>query len=169
MSEFQSFTKQVPRARERTWRSVCNWLFKSFGLDTEQYDLSVMAVVRFRMDIIYWELMPFGGSQNWKEYVNIVIERGMPLVLFVQAFERIGSTSQVQEEGTEVTDSPAEEHTVLGEEEDDDVPREPTGEADEGEHIPELVEQVEREGQEQFDAMEDDSSDEEDVDPIPRN
>ena len=43
-SEFKSITKVVPRARERTWRSICKWLlpFKAFSFNQEQHDLSVM-------------------------------------------------------------------------------------------------------------------------------
>ena len=58
LSEFKSFWKRVPRAREKTWASICNWLFKSFKLDRDLVELSVRAVVRFRTDIIFWELMP---------------------------------------------------------------------------------------------------------------
>ena len=35
LSEFSSITKKVPRARERTWISISNWLFKAFGLNRD--------------------------------------------------------------------------------------------------------------------------------------
>ena len=35
LSEFSSITKKVPRARERTWISISNWLFKTFGLNRD--------------------------------------------------------------------------------------------------------------------------------------
>ena len=41
-------------------------------------------------------------------------------------------------------------------------PRQATGEADEGEHIPEIVEEFQREGEQQNHAMDDDSSDDDD-------
>lgn len=57
----------------------------------------------------------------------------------------------------------------MGDAEDDVAAREPNGEADEGEEIAELVEQVEREGEEANSVVDDDSSDEEDTYPVLRN
>ena len=50
-------------------------------------------------------------------------------------------------------------------------PRQATGEADEGGHIPEIVEEFQREGEEQHNAMNDDSSDDDDDDDyhVPHN
>ena len=45
LSEFSSITKKIPRARERTWISISNWLFKAFGLNRNEHEISVMAVV----------------------------------------------------------------------------------------------------------------------------
>ena len=41
------------------------------------------------------------------------------------------------------------------------------GEANEGERIPEIVEQMEQKDREHFDALNEDSSDDEDGDPVP--
>ena len=40
--------KKIPRARERTWISISNWLFKAFGLSRDEHEISVMAVVSRR-------------------------------------------------------------------------------------------------------------------------
>ena len=48
LSEFSSITKKIPRARERTWISISNWLFKAFGLNRDKHEISVMAVVSRR-------------------------------------------------------------------------------------------------------------------------
>ena len=48
LSEFSSITKNVPRARERTWISISNWLFKAFALNRDEHEISVMAVVSRR-------------------------------------------------------------------------------------------------------------------------
>ena len=42
--------------------------------------------------------MPLEETNNWRDYVNIVAQRGLPLVLFVQAFDKVGSSSQIEEE-----------------------------------------------------------------------
>ena len=48
-------------------------------------------------------------------------------------------------------------------------PRQATGEADEGEHIPEIDEEFQREGEQQNNAMDDDSSDDDDDYHVPHN
>ena len=48
LSEFSSITKKIPRARERTWISIFNWLFKAFGLNRDEHEISVMVVVSRR-------------------------------------------------------------------------------------------------------------------------
>ncbi|KAK8445008.1 hypothetical protein SEVIR_9G242955v4 [Setaria viridis] len=117
--------------------------------------------------------MPLEG----RAYVNSCTKHGLPLILFVEVFRKIGSSSQMQEEvgsvevraeeGVESIDGQNEEDNEDGVEggdaEDEDAIREPNGEADEGEYIPRLVEQVEREGEEANGAMDDDSSDEDDA------
>ena len=57
LSEFSSITKKVPRARERTWISISNWLFKAFGLHRDEHEISVMTVVN-RREPVFWELLP---------------------------------------------------------------------------------------------------------------
>nr|TKV93231.1 LOW QUALITY PROTEIN: hypothetical protein SEVIR_9G212900v2 [Setaria viridis] len=77
--------------------------------------------------------------------------------------EEVGGTEVQTEEGVQSTDGLNEENDEDGAEEgdaeDDVATREPNGEADEGEDIPELVEHVEREGEKANGAMDDDSSD----------
>ena len=43
---------------------------------------------------MFWELLPLEGTQNWRNYVNISSSRGLPLVLFVQAFEKISFSTK---------------------------------------------------------------------------
>src|SRR6185436_5513409 len=88
LSEFSSITKKIPRARERTWISISNWLYKAFSLSRDEHEISVMAVVS-RREPIFWQLLPLEVMQNWRNYVNISSSRDLPLVLFVQAFEKI--------------------------------------------------------------------------------
>ena len=42
--EFSSI-KKIPRAKERTWISISNWLFKAFAFNRDEHEISVMAVV----------------------------------------------------------------------------------------------------------------------------
>ena len=181
LSDFSSFRKEVPRARERTWVSICNWLFKAFGLNREQHEISVMAVVN-RREPIFWELLPLQGTQNWRNYVNLTTSRGLPLVLFVQAFEKATISTEAADEdggqgGTVLEDSETmhgqadEDPDTMNEAaEDGDAsqePREATGEADEGEDNPRIVNEFQREGEEHV--VDDSSSDDEDNYSVPQN
>ena len=108
-----------------------------------------------RREPVFWELLPLEGTQNWRNYVNISSSRGLPLVLFVQAFEKISFSTEAggdhEEQGdivledTETMHEPHEEGAELEIVEDgtnaSHEPRQATSEADEGEHIPEIVEE----------------------------
>ena len=72
LTEFSSITKILPRAREMTWISITNWLFKGFGLNRDEHEISINAVVS-RREPVFWELLPLEGTQNWRNYVNISI------------------------------------------------------------------------------------------------
>ena len=134
-----------------------------------------MAVVS-RREPVFWELLPLEGTQNWRNYVNISSSRGLPLVLFVQAFEKISFSTaaggeqegqgEIVSEDAETMHEPCEEGGELEIVEDDThaahEPRQATGQVDEGEHIPEIVEEFQREDEQQNNAMNDDSSDDDD-------
>ena len=45
LSEFSSIKKKIPRARERTWISISNWLFKAFGLNRDGYVISFVLLI----------------------------------------------------------------------------------------------------------------------------
>ena len=61
LTEFSSISKKLPRARERTWISITNWLFKAFGLNRDEHEISVMAVIS-RREPVFWELLPLEGT-----------------------------------------------------------------------------------------------------------
>ena len=94
LTEFSSITKKLPRARESTWISITNWLFKAFGFNRDEHEISVNAVVG-RREPVFWELLPLEGMQNWRNYVNISTSQGLPLALFVQAFEKVRFSTKV--------------------------------------------------------------------------
>ena len=82
----------------------------------------------------------------WRRFVEVSTERGLPLVIFVQAYEKVGGSSEMNEDIQEVDNDtvqrPADAAETIG------PVNEPTGEADEGEAIPSLIEQMEREDEE---------------------
>jgi hypothetical protein len=129
--------------------------------------------------------VPLEGTNNRRDYVNIAINRGLPLVLFVQAFEKVGSRSQVEEEvhgeretimedttdeGSEAIHESIEGISEEGQEGGGAYPpHEATGEVDEGEVNPEIVKHFERENEDHNNAMDDDSSGDEEEHPIPHD
>jgi hypothetical protein len=48
--------------------------FRAFHVDTEQHDLSIMALIN-RRGSLYWELMPLQGTEPWKSYIKTVTTR----------------------------------------------------------------------------------------------
>ena len=147
-----------------------------------------MALIN-RSHPVCWELMPLEGTANWRRHVTQAIEIGFPVVLLVQAFEKGGSSAQVNEEtdcgeegeeggeegegeGAEEGEEGAEEgeegeegadeEEEAGVEVDDELPFEGAGEIDEGEENPEVLRQYNREAEDDERALEEDSSDDED-------
>ena len=88
MSEFSSITKNYPELERGLGFQYPIDSFKAFALNRDEHEISVMTVVS-RREPVFWELLPLEGTQNWRNYVNISSSRGLPLVLFVQAFEKI--------------------------------------------------------------------------------
>jgi len=143
-----------------------------------------MAVIN-RSEVLFWELMPLEGTHNWRDYVNIATHRGLPLVLFVQAFDKGGSSSQIEEEVhvhqdttqqeatediTNSTHGPNEDNNDEGHEGvANNPPREATREIDEGEVNPDIVARFERENDDHTHAVDDDSSEDEKESHVPHD
>ncbi|WVZ51184.1 hypothetical protein U9M48_002349 [Paspalum notatum var. saurae] len=169
-----SVTKGLDRATERPFRSVYNWFMKCFKLDADECELHISAVTTRTSSPVYWELVPIDNTTFWKRFVDVSLRRGLPLVLFVQAYEKViveAQTTHVYDEATiveQVVENNVNEVNEIG---DDDQAegsqpvREPRGEVDEGEHIPGLVEQMQREDTE-GDVHGDEDSDNDDDRPV---
>ena len=118
---------------------------RSLSWQCSVHEISIMAVVS-RREPVFWELLPLEGTENWRNYVNISTSRGLPLALFVQAFEKIRFSTEAGEEhegqGDIVSEDPETMHEPHEEgaeleivEDDTNVahkPRKATGQADEG-------------------------------------
>jgi hypothetical protein len=105
-----------------------------------------MALIN-KSESVYWELMPLQGTEHWRSYIKTSCEIGLLVVLFVQVVHKVGSSSQVHEEGSaghqaeaelQVGDGPATEPqegdgaSTEEEEGDGDTPFEACGEIDKG-------------------------------------
>jgi hypothetical protein len=61
LSNYSSNEKNIPRAAERTWEAITNWLVKAFSVDLEHKCMSVMALIN-RSTPVYWELVALEGT-----------------------------------------------------------------------------------------------------------
>lgn len=176
LSGFRSMTKGIGRACERTFSGVYNWLFTGFKLDPEQHGLTIQAVVNRSMQGYYGELFPINTTHNWRKYVELATEHGWPMLLLIQTFWREGNVVTHEEadvQADEVDEMNIHEDHIVPDvmEEEDPAPSsgpsiQPRGEADEGEVIPQIVEQMEQEDRD-FHQAHDEASDDEDDVPVP--
>jgi hypothetical protein len=101
LSNYSSVEKNVPRAGERTWEAITNWLVKVFSVDLEHQCMSVMALIN-RSTPVYWELVALEGTPRWRGFIRNACRVGLPVILFVQVYQKGGSSSQVHEEAEDV-------------------------------------------------------------------
>ena len=176
LSGFRSVTKGLYRASDRPFRSVYNWFMKCFRLNHDECELRISAVTTRWDSPQYWELLPIQSTTLWKRFVEASLQRGLPLVVFVQAYEKVNGEAEnprgcdeatVVEEVVEnnVNDDNVNEVIVniVQEGEGSETVREPRGEVDEGEEIPSLVEQMQREDTEADIPVDEDSDDEDGI------
>jgi hypothetical protein len=57
-----------------------------------------------RSEHVYWELVPLEGTPRWRSFIKNACQVSLPMILFVQVFQKDGSSSQVHDE-TEDVDS----------------------------------------------------------------
>jgi hypothetical protein len=69
LSNFSSVEKNVPRAGERTWEVITNWLGKVFSVDLEHQCMSVMALIN-KSTPMYWELVTLEGTPRWRGFIR---------------------------------------------------------------------------------------------------
>ena len=176
---FPSIRRGISRPFERTIDVLKNWLMHVFQLNHEQHMLSVKAVISRQRHEFVGELIELKGTTIWRKYVQRATECGWPLMLLAEASIK----ESVGHDEVEVEDIPEHEdrienegHTEEVDEEDEvqdegDEPEnggdEPRGEADEGERIEQVVQQMMTDDMEHHDLPETDSSDEEDAVPVP--
>jgi hypothetical protein len=66
-----------------------------------------MALIN-RCEHVYWELVPLEGTPQWRSFIINAYRFGLPVILFVQVFQKGESSSQVHEEVEDVDESDEE-------------------------------------------------------------
>jgi hypothetical protein len=95
-SNFSSIEKNVKRASERTLEGITNWLVKAFAVDLEHQCLSVMALIN-RSEHVYWEFVPLEETPRWRSFIRNACRVVLPMILFVQVFQKGGSSGLHEE------------------------------------------------------------------------
>jgi hypothetical protein len=169
LSKFKWTEKGIDRPLEKGLGSIYKWLHRGFNVDPDTHVLTVQTLCQWGVEGQFWELMAITNTKEWKFYLNAAILRGWPLAMLVQWYEKGGVTaSRVEEEAGPSAageGEQAEEEQVNAER--NDSATEPQGVADEGERIPEIVQQMQNEDQEAEAVEECSDSSDEDVDPVP--
>jgi hypothetical protein len=103
LSNYSSIEKNVSRAGERTWEAITNWLVKALSVDLEHQCMSVMALIN-RSAPLYWELVALKGTPQWRSFIRNSCRVGLPVILFIQVYQKGGSSSQVHKEAEDVNE-----------------------------------------------------------------
>ena len=159
LSLFKSTISGLDRPLERTFESIYRWLQRCFNVNPETHFLTLQTMTNWSG---MWELKYISNTEDWKMYMQAALERDWYLAMLVQIHEKpchvverspSGSEPDAQGEGEEEQDEEADDHVSEPE---------PQGHADEGERIPEIIEQMVNEDLEAEHMQDlDDSSDDE--------
>jgi hypothetical protein len=103
LSNYSLIKKNVSRVGERTWEAITNWLVKAFLVDLEHQCMSVMALIN-RSAPVYWELVALEETPRWRSFIRNACRVGLPVILFVQVYQKGGSSCQVHEETEDVNE-----------------------------------------------------------------
>lgn len=191
LSNFRQCTLHHPNPDTLTMPEVWYWLTCTFSLDPGIYSVNVRVMWSRSANNIRWELKNVTRSKAWQDWLAGCRRRGYEYVMLVQACqgrvptesaagqssnrEELGSSSHEEDEvvaphrGGDVGPD-IQNLSIQG---DEVVNRHPTGEADEGEDIPAIVEEIERvdrhaiEDEENLAAEENDDEDEQEVEELP--
>jgi hypothetical protein len=77
LSNYSSVEKNVPRAGERTWEAITNWLVKAFSVDLEHQCMLVMALIN-RSIPVYWGFVALEGTPMLDSTVEGFYQKCMP-------------------------------------------------------------------------------------------
>ena len=153
LSAFRSVKPMIDRPGQRSLRSICKYLERALGVDTERYILTIQALVSRSTEQVIWELMPIRNDSEWHSYVWATHERGLPHVILVQVYQKSQinlSDVQIEEVAATSNEDQVMQHTeeVIEVEAQTEQPTEPEGIVDEGERFPKIVKQMDREDEE---------------------
>src|SRR6266540_2661342 len=149
LSAFKCSQSEIGKPRDRSFGSIYKWLERGFRINPETHVLIVQTLVTWANEGVLWELMPIRNTVDWKMYMKAAFEHGWPLAMLVQSHEK----AQVAAAAEENEGSPSAQREKQAEEEEEEeqneevhvTETEPQDQADEGERIPIIVDQMHNE------------------------
>jgi hypothetical protein len=156
LSEFNCTVRGITRPHERIFESLCNWLIRGLRINQETHTASIQCIINRTTHALIWELMPLASNEDWLNYLQNTSHWQWPLVLLVSVH---------QNPLINIEAAPADENIdeeVEGANIEAGGTAAPQYMADEGENIPFIVEQLQDEQRELDEAMNADSSDDDD-------
>src|SRR6266540_6556995 len=154
LSAFKCTHNGIDKPGDRSFGSIYKWLERDFRINPETYVLTVQTLVTWVNEGVVWELMPIRNTADWKMYMEAAFEREWPLAMLVQSHEKPqvaadeenGGSRSAQREGDQAEEEEEEEEERS--QETHVIQTEPQGQADEGEIISSIVEQMQIEDEE---------------------
>jgi hypothetical protein len=129
-------------------------------VDSETHVLSLHCVINQSSKCMFWELMPISNTDDWIRYLKSVLYWEWPLIIHVRAYEKEVAEQQDFEVAEDDQQEDVQQQDVQG-----GGSTIPQGMTDEGESIPSVVNQLEREDEEVAALDEEDDFDE----PMPQD
>ena len=103
LSAFKCTQSGIDKPRDRSFGSIYKWLERGFRINPETNVLTVQTVVTWANEGVLWELMPIRNTADWKMYMEAAFERGWPLAMLVQSYEKPQVAAAAEpNEGTQV-------------------------------------------------------------------
>ncbi len=154
LSGFKCTQSGIDKPGDRSFVSIYKWLERGFRINPETHVLTVQTVVTWANEGVLWELMPIHNTADWKMYMEAAFERGWPLAMLVQIHEKAQAAVDEKNEGSRSAQREGDQAEEEEEEEEERsqethvIQTEPQGQANEGERISSIVEQMQIEDEE---------------------
>nr|AAM44862.1 Putative mutator-like transposase [Oryza sativa Japonica Group]ABB46622.2 transposon protein, putative, Mutator sub-class [Oryza sativa Japonica Group] len=81
LSKFIVTPRGIDRPAERSVPSIKGWLMRGLRVDPQTSDITINVIVSRATEGFYWELMPVQNSRMWRWYVENALQRGWPLAM----------------------------------------------------------------------------------------
>ena len=134
---------------ERSFGSIRKWLHGKFNVNPKTHLLMVHTVTSWETNEDFWELTLISSTKEWKHYMHAALQRGWPLAMVIQIYQKVGDLGEGSTHTTydwnEELEEDKEEKNVQAPEPEPEP--EPQGLEDEGERIPIIMQDMEKEDQ----------------------